>query len=494
MSSRRTITALAPVLTAALLLPAAAAASSFPVSRNVGVYSAPDTSSGVGVVKAGRTVDVQCWTNGQAVGGYPVWDRISYGSGTAYVHDKYVQMPNGDSPGANGIPQCGATGGFGSTNRRERADAILAKDYGSFIAVKRSRPRPFNWSSNGCTGPAVIREAYARLFDEPCQQHDWGYGNYGQGLKLDPSEGMRAAIDGRFLTEMRRRCNIFRPGHERSVCQGEANVMFGVVRRVGRPYFLGQKTKMARAAAAVTAQVGTFNMAGNTRNEGRLPVAEDVVESLRARQPVVMMLQETCYAQFHHARARMASRYSGAFFKVPGARCHNGAGSYGNAVLWRRDALAVNHTKQYHLNSAPGLERRQMGCVKSDRPRLVACTLHLSKHEYKSSQDREMAVVSQTVRGWATKYPVVVGGDFNSFPWEPQLNAMYLPDYGGGANGIFREIDDLNSRDGEFTQGEPRQGKFDYIFFTRNLRWHWGDATSSRHSDHVPLWGALTIA
>jgi hypothetical protein len=34
--------------------------------------------------------------------------------------------------------------GFGWTHLKERADAILAKDYRSFIAVKRSRPKPFN--------------------------------------------------------------------------------------------------------------------------------------------------------------------------------------------------------------------------------------------------------------------------------------------------------------------------------------------------------------
>ena len=104
-----------------------------------------------------------------------------------------------------------------------------------------------------------------------------------------------------------------------------------------------------------------------------------------------------------------------------------------------------------------------------------------------------MAVVSQTARGWATKYPVIVGGDFNSVPRESELNSMYLPDYGDGANGIFREIDDLDSRDGEFTHGVE---KLDHIFFTRNLRWHWGDATSSDHetiSDHDPLWGQLTM-
>ena len=234
-------------------------------------------------------------------------------------------------------------------------------------------------------------------------------------------------------------------------------------------------------------------MSGNSRNKGnQTDVADDVVNSLLDRRPVAMMLQEACYVQFRHTRARLASLYAAAFFKVPGRTCENGGGSFGNALLWRRDALAVNHTKQYDLNSEAGLEKRQMGCLKSDRPRLVACTVHLSNDTETDSQKRELAVVAQTTRGWATKYPVIVGGDFNGTEDGDPLDAMYLPDYGGGARGIFREIDDLGARAGEPTH---EKGKYDYIFFTRGLRWHWGDATfsSGGDSDHAPLWGALTI-
>jgi endonuclease/exonuclease/phosphatase family metal-dependent hydrolase len=131
-----------------------------------------------------------------------------------------------------------------------------------------------------------------------------------------------------------------------------------------------------------------------------------------------------------------------------------------------------------------------MGCLKSDQPRLVVCTVHLSTADHPDSQAREIAVVSRTASGWATKYPVIVGGDFNAQPFSNTLDAMYLADYGFGARGVFREIDDLSSRAGEATH---RGDKIDYIFFTRNLRWHWGDATRSARSDHVPLWGALTF-
>jgi hypothetical protein len=101
--------ALVSALALALLLPAAANAKQFNVSRDVGVYADANTGKGLGVIDAGKPVDVQCWRNGQSVQGYAIWDRIAFDGGTAYVHDKYVEMPNG-SPEAEGIPECPAGG------------------------------------------------------------------------------------------------------------------------------------------------------------------------------------------------------------------------------------------------------------------------------------------------------------------------------------------------------------------------------------------------
>ena len=156
-------------------------------------------------------------------------------------------------------------------------------------------------------------------------------------------------------------------------------------------------------------------MAGQAKNKGETAVAEDVMRSMLARRPVVMTLQEVCYTQFHHVRAKLNSLYAGAFFKVPSRRCKAGNASFGNAVLWRRASLNVNYVKQYPLGSSPGLEQRQMGCVKSDQPRFVACSVHLTNPKdqaTRQSQHHEVAAVTGTVNGWASKYPVVVGGDF----------------------------------------------------------------------------------
>jgi Prokaryotic phospholipase A2 len=243
MTARRTIATFAVLLAATLAGPAVAAAKAFPVSRDVGVYRATSLGSGIGVIKARTWVEVQCWTRGQVVGGYSVWDRINYRGGSAYVHDRYVEM-GADTPGEAGVPECGVGAG-GLVDWRKLADGILAKDYRSFMrskpGLKVSSPtNQLDWRSDGCSGPIVIREAYRHLFDQPCQLHDFGYRNYGAGKRLGRNEPTRALIDQRFLTEMERLCRLrFRPSHERSVCQGQARVVYSAVSLRGAKHFYG---------------------------------------------------------------------------------------------------------------------------------------------------------------------------------------------------------------------------------------------------------------
>jgi uncharacterized protein YraI len=101
MVRRLALTALA----FALLVPAAAHAKGFEVSRDIGVYAGPTTKSkGIGTIRARQLAQVECWTTGQPVLGYSIWDRVKYRGLTGYVHDKYVEM--GGSHKDNGIENC----------------------------------------------------------------------------------------------------------------------------------------------------------------------------------------------------------------------------------------------------------------------------------------------------------------------------------------------------------------------------------------------------
>lgn len=125
---------------------------------------------------------------------------------------------------------------------KQQADKIMSLDYLSFVKYKRSRhPKPFNWSDDGCSGPAGIKKAYRRLFNRPCQQHDFGYRNYGQpdGLRLGRNEDVRNWIDNRLLQEMRRLCttNWGRLNPKRHTCLTTAGAVWTAVRHGGRDAF-----------------------------------------------------------------------------------------------------------------------------------------------------------------------------------------------------------------------------------------------------------------
>lgn len=122
---------------------------------------------------------------------------------------------------------------------RVRADRFMNMTYTAFAAASVNRPTPFNWSSDGCNAPTPV--SIQRLFRLPCNQHDFGYRNYGTGLMLGRNEATRDWIDSRFLTEMRRLCKASFPawwqtGNERA-CRWEANTMWVAVRHWGRSRF-----------------------------------------------------------------------------------------------------------------------------------------------------------------------------------------------------------------------------------------------------------------
>jgi len=109
---------------------------------------------------------------------------------------------------------------------KNQAISLVSSTYGQFMAAKRSslRNNRFDWSTDGCswTPPPWNWEHRA-----PCEQHDFGYRNFGKGLTLERTESRRAWIDARFLTEMLRNCrdHWWYPN-----CTNGAYTMYAVVR------------------------------------------------------------------------------------------------------------------------------------------------------------------------------------------------------------------------------------------------------------------------
>lgn len=126
------------------------------------------------------------------------------------------------------------------------ANAIMSKDYTSFLNLKRGRPAPFDWSDDGCSIPRVPGMQRAirgleNLFNGPCQLHDFGYRNYGRGLRLGRNENVRGWIDGRFLEEMQRVCRTqfsrWWQQANKATCFGQAGGIWTAVRHGGRDAF-----------------------------------------------------------------------------------------------------------------------------------------------------------------------------------------------------------------------------------------------------------------
>jgi Prokaryotic phospholipase A2 len=109
---------------------------------------------------------------------------------------------------------------------KTRAIGVVSVSYGEFMTIKRSpaRDKVFDWSTDGCswTPPPWNWEHRAA-----CEQHDFGYRNFGNGLRLERTESRRAWIDQRFLTEMLRNCrqHWWYPN-----CVDGAYTMYAVVR------------------------------------------------------------------------------------------------------------------------------------------------------------------------------------------------------------------------------------------------------------------------
>lgn len=111
----------------------------------------------------------------------------------------------------------------------------------------------FDWTDDGCSGAEVAgyfgragSNVYRNLFNQPCRLHDFGYRNFGKGLKLYRHEDMRKIIDDRFAEEMLRLCDKKFSGVRKFAnwvaCGNEAGAVYNYLR------FFGEKWGTAETA------------------------------------------------------------------------------------------------------------------------------------------------------------------------------------------------------------------------------------------------------
>ncbi|GAA0591415.1 endonuclease/exonuclease/phosphatase family protein [Kribbella sandramycini] len=244
----------------------------------------------------------------------------------------------------------------------------------------------------------------------------------------------------------------------------------------------------APAAAAYTFGNLSFNLCGNKCNDGRLAVADEVVDSIINRNARTATLQEVCAGQANRIRNQLASRDYQVVHVPTAHKCDDGS-DYGIALVTRGTR---DWHKVWSLPNPNGHEPRKMVCAMLSPQRFIACSTHIDFHG-DGTRGAQVDKVADILAGYAAAgHPAFVGGDFNLTPTEDALDVMYRPAYGGGATGAHTEANGCCSRSGPAT-GDGG-AKIDYVFmkapaFTPNA----SSVVSTPNSDHKKLWTNMTL-
>ena len=113
-------------------------------------------------------------------------------------------------------------------------------------AQGKTAPGRFDWSDDGCSIPGQgsidIARAVSKFFNAACQQHDFGYRNYGKHyLALNRTDDARKRIDDKLEKELTRACgDVFRGPALRN-CNHTANIIWAAVRAGGSDPFYGRE-------------------------------------------------------------------------------------------------------------------------------------------------------------------------------------------------------------------------------------------------------------
>lgn len=98
--------------------------------------------------------------------------------------------------------------------------------------LRRNARGPYNWTTDGCSGPTWDQELYYDY--RVCWRHDFGWRNYGKGLTMQRTEARRLAIDNQFRADMYESCDRrYGTGLTWALCATEADITYNAVRVVG---------------------------------------------------------------------------------------------------------------------------------------------------------------------------------------------------------------------------------------------------------------------
>lgn len=260
-----------------------------------------------------------------------------------------------------------------------------------------------------------------------------------------------------------------------------------------------------------------FNMAGNTEEDGRLGAVSAIYDSLTDNpgdDPKFVSLNEICQNQYEALMSRLPAEWHGEFAQTVddanySGLCNDGGNmaehDYGIAVLIRGDVVAGSRYVQdlpHPSRDANGnvVEQRKLLCKTAQAAVWVhTCTTHIDNEWPENTQvykDDQIRTVKEYVEPLANDGKrVVLMGDFNVLPSSEKLDRMYHTTlFGGGAHGIFEEVDEGSPpcRCGAATHD---RGKIDYTWVNNR---DWDVLDGSVHnaitaSDHHILRGLIRV-
>jgi endonuclease/exonuclease/phosphatase family metal-dependent hydrolase len=163
-----------------------------------------------------------------------------------------------------------------------------------------------------------------------------------------------------------------------------------------------------------------FNLCGNACNRGALTVVDEVVIAIGRGRPLVVTLNEVCENQYDRLRIDLPG-YAG-LFDPTGAMCRNGA-RYGNAILARTGEMRPLGT--WELPNPAGDEPRRLVCARTlvDAAPVIVCVTHISNELGNIAP--QVSTVANILSGLDRDEPMLVGGDFNTNPFDTRLDPMY---------------------------------------------------------------------
>lgn len=256
-------------------------------------------------------------------------------------------------------------------------------------------------------------------------------------------------------------------------------------------------------AAPARVRVMTFNICGNVCRQGEVTATSaNVAYQVVQRRVAVTFLQEVCYSQFLAIRERVLPHGYRAVFTASetGGHCNDHDTAHGKAfglALVVRGEIAG---RIVHALPSPGSQRPEGRSLLGTTIRIKGRPVYVvTTHTAPAGTNRttQLRALQRYLTPIARTRPVLLGGDLNSVPDNPDLDGWYGRRVPGG-RGVFREVAERDGgrscRCGPPTY-QPVPRKIDYIFASqRHFRPSAAAAIGSPWSDHRMVIGEFVLA